>query len=127
PEALMEEGLDLALRDKSFDRFAFEHLQIVGDCIDRLWIENEEAAVDPPALVAGLFLERIDLSVLQTQRSKTRKGLHACQRNEFVMALVKCNRSRNVDIGDTVSISHAEGLIAVQILRDSLQASSSTG
>src|SRR6266550_1470401 len=123
----MEEGLDLALCDEGLDRFAFEHLRIVGDGINRFSIENEEAAVDPAALVAGLFLKGVDLSVLQSQRSETRKGLHTGQRNEFVVVLVKRNRSRNVDIGNAVTIGHAEGLIAVQVLRDSLQTSSSAG
>src|SRR5260370_18922810 len=127
PEAFMKEGLDLALCNESFDRLAFEHLRIVGDRIDRLWIENEEAAVDPPALVAGLLLEGVDLSVLQSQRSETRKRLHTGQRNQLVVALVKRNRSRNVDIGDAVSISHAEGLIAVHILRTPHQTSSRAG
>jgi len=40
---------------------------------------------------------------------------------------VERNRSRNVDIGDAVSVGHTEGLIAVQILRDPLQASSRAG
>ncbi len=56
PEAFMEEGLDLASFDKGLDRFAFEHLRIVGDGIDRFWIEDKETAIDPPALIGGLLL-----------------------------------------------------------------------
>src|SRR5258708_20159261 len=123
----MKESLNLALCDESFDRFAFEHLRIVGDRIDRFRIENEEATVDPPALVSGLFLKGVDLSILQAQRSETRKRLHAGQRNELLVALVERDRSRDVHIGDTVSVSHAEGFVTVQILRNPLQASSRAG
>src|SRR5205823_346410 len=56
------------------------------------------------------------------QRSESRKRLNAGQRNQFVVALVKRDRARNIDIGNAVTVSHTEGLIAIQILRDPLQA-----
>src|ERR1700730_1823153 len=87
PEASMEEGLDLALCDKRLNRLAFEHLRIVGDGIDRLWIEDEESAVDPPALVGGLLLERIDLRVFEPKGAEAGQRLHARTRGLLAMRL----------------------------------------
>ena len=51
PEAVMEEGVDLALVDEGFDGFALEHLGVGGDGFEDFWGEDEEASVDPAAFV----------------------------------------------------------------------------
>src|ERR1700745_213074 len=95
PKALMEERLNLSLRDQSFNRLAFKHLRIFRHGFYRLWIEDEEPSIDPSALVTGLFLKGIDLSIFQPQCSEPRKRLNTGQRNQFLVILVKRNRSRN--------------------------------
>src|ERR1700733_4134244 len=92
PETFMEERLNLASFDKGLDRFAFKHLRIVGDGIDRLWIEDEEAAVDPPTLIGGLLLERVDLGVFEAQRAEAGQRLNTRKSNQLTMRLMKRDR-----------------------------------
>ena len=78
PKAVVEKRVDLAFRDEALDGFAFEHLAVVGDAVDDFRREDEEAAVDPSAFVAGFFLEGINLRVMEAESAEARDGLHAC-------------------------------------------------
>src|ERR1700733_7493804 len=104
PETFMEERLDLASFDEGLNRFAFEHLRIVGDGIDRFWIEDEESAVDPPALVGGLLLERIDLRVFEPKGAEAGHRLNARKSDQLPMRLMEGDRGRDIDVGDTIAI-----------------------
>ncbi len=89
PEAVVEEGVDLASGDEGFDGFAFEHLEVVGDGVDGLGLEDEEAAVDPAALVGGFFLEGVDLGVLEAEGAEAGDGLDAGEGDELAVLLVE--------------------------------------
>ena len=90
PEAVVEEGMDLASGDEGFEGLALEHLRVVGDGVDDLRREDEEAAVDPAAFVVGFFLEGVDLRVLDAERAEACDGLDAGQRDE--LAVLRCGR-----------------------------------
>ena len=88
PEAVMEEGVDLAFGDEGFDGLALEHLGVVGDGVDDFGREDEEAAVDPAAFVGGLFLEGVDLGVLEAEGAEAGDGLDAGEGDE--LAVLPC-------------------------------------
>jgi hypothetical protein len=59
----MEESVHLASRHQLLNRLTLKHLAVVGNGIDCFWIEDEKSAIDPPTLVGGLLLKRINLGV----------------------------------------------------------------
>ena len=71
--------------------------------------EDEEAAVDPAALVGGLLLEGVDLRVLKAECAEAGDGLNTCEGDELAVFFVELYGSCDVDICDAVAVCHAEG------------------
>ena len=94
PEAVVEEGVDFAFFDETFDGFALEHLGVVGDGVDGSGLEDEESAVDPSALVLGFFLEGVDLGVFEAEGSEAGDGLDAGEGDGLPCCLWKSMRRR---------------------------------
>ena len=127
PEAVVEEGVDLAFRDERFDGFALEHLEIVGDGVDGFGFEDEEAAVDPAALVGGFFLEGVDLGVFEAESAEAGDGLDAGEGDELAVVFVELDGFGDVDVSDTVAIGHAEGFARGEVLRDAAETAAGAG
>ncbi len=64
PEAVVHEGLNFAAGDEGFDGLTLEHPAVVFDFGDDFGGEDEEASVDPAALVFGFLLEGVDVVVV---------------------------------------------------------------
>ena len=107
--------------DELLDGLALEHLAVVGDGVDDLGREHEEAAVDPAAFVGGFFLEGVDLRVLEAEGAEAGDGLDAGEGGQLAVLLVEGDGGGDVDVGHAVAVGHAEGLVAFEILCDAAQ------
>ena len=67
------------------------------------------------------------MRVLEAECSEAGYGLDAGEGGEFAVGAVEGDGGGDVDVGDTVAVGHAEGLVGVEVLGDAAEASSGAG
>src|SRR6187402_805813 len=127
PESVVEEGLHLALCNKGLQRFPLKHPGVILDLFKHAGGQNEEAPVDPAAFVFGLFLEGVDVVVLESECSKACQGLNGGERDFLTVSFVELDKGVDVYIRYTVAVGHEEGLVWIQIFADAPYATAGAG
>ena len=109
PEALVAEGVQLAVGGEALQRLALEHAVGV-EIAERPGLEAEEATVDP-VLAARLLGEAGDAVPLpELSHPPLQVRPHHRQRRQVAMTAVELEQRPEVDVGDAVGVGHAEAL-----------------
>ncbi len=117
----------MAFRRQSFHRQSFPNGVVAFDVVQRRWIQYEEASIDEATFRLRLFFERLNPIAVKGDAPKPGRGSNARNRCSQSMRLVKRYFCSNINIRKSVSISHAKGLIWIQIGSDSFQTAASHG
>src|SRR3546814_9316811 len=117
----MSVGGELALGGERLERRAFPGGGIAVDVVDRLGLDDEEAAVDVADVLVRLLAEGADAvrSGHQVEHAETARRPYGGQGGQRAAAAMERELPGDVDVGDAVAIGETEG-IAVEIGPDAL-------
>ena len=104
-------------------RLVFPCGVIAVDQVEAVGVQYEETAVDQPLVSGRLLHEARDPLALQLQRTEPSGRLHRGHRGQTPMLSVERDGGRDVYVGQAVSVRHAELVLALYVVRDTLQAS----
>src|SRR5204863_7464236 len=110
PEAVVEEHAELAGLRETSHRFFFPHGRVAFDVIADFGRKHEEAAIDPVAVAARLFLEAGDAGALMVDGAEAAGRLRAGHGRQTPLAAMERDAFGDVDVGHAVAVGQAEGV-----------------
>src|SRR5712671_4012884 len=123
PEAVVDKDAELASRCEVGHRLFFPHRCIALDVITYLGRQDKEAAVDPAAVAAWLFLKAGDAIALMVDCAIAAGRLRSGDSGEAPLAPVKGDALCYINIGNTIAVSQTEGVIIADVRKYPFDAS----
>src|SRR5262249_54919736 len=107
--------------------FLFPDSRIALDVLADFRGEDEEAAVNPAAVAARLFLKARHLAALAIDRAVSSRGLCPGYGGKAALAAVKGNAFGDVDVGNAVTVGQAKRIVITDIRQDFLDPAADHG
>src|SRR3546814_8197893 len=114
----MEEALELALGSDLLQRAVFPDVGIAADMVEHSVRQDEEAAIDPSALVGRLFLKTEDDRALDAEATEPAWRTPGGDRRHPAVRRVEPSQFPDVHVGQTVAIGHQEIRLVLAIVTD---------
>ena len=118
----MGERSQLVGSGQGFERLALPDGLIVGDQIEHLRRQHEEAAIDHAAVSLRLLFEgRHAVVGMDVQRTETAGRIHGCQGCLTPVGSMETDQFTHVHVANAVTVGEAEILVGRQVVRQALE------
>lgn len=113
PEAFVLVAHKLSFLSKSAERLLLKDAGIAVKIIKYCWLKNHIARIDGRAVLCGFLAERADSTLdADVEDAFGLVEVDGGECRDLSVAAVECDEFPDVDVTDTVSVGHEEGLVA---------------
>ena len=116
---------EFTLLGQRFEWFPLENGRIPFNVLKNARREYKKSGIDGATISGGLLGERANLGSCSHEGPKASTWPHRGDGSEFIMRLVECDQSGNINVGNPVAVGHAECFIVGNKRSYSFQAASS--